>query len=130
MARPELGAKRVCPTTGRKFYDLNRDPIVSPYTGEVIARTSFEPAPTARAAAASRARVVEEDEVEAVPAGPETISLEDVASEENAGAGEDEAVLGEEEAAAGEENFLEEEEEAGDDVVGLIDGDIEEDEET
>ena len=116
MARPELGAKRVCPTTGRKFYDLNRDPIVSPYTGEVIARTSFEPAPTARAAAASRARVVEEDEVEAVPAGPETISLEDVASEENAG--------------AGEENFLEEEEEAGDDVVGLIDGDIEEDEET
>ncbi|MCH2165878.1 MAG: TIGR02300 family protein, partial [Marinovum sp.] len=27
---------RICPTTGKRFYDLNRDPIVSPYTGEVV----------------------------------------------------------------------------------------------
>ena len=26
MAKPELGTKRVCPETGRKFYDLNKDP--------------------------------------------------------------------------------------------------------
>ena len=36
MARQALGTKRVCPVTGRKFYDLNKDPIVSPYTGQVV----------------------------------------------------------------------------------------------
>jgi len=36
MPKPEWGTKRVCPTTGKRFYDLNRDPIVSPYTGEVV----------------------------------------------------------------------------------------------
>lgn len=36
MAKEEWGVKRVCPTTGKRFYDLNKDPIVSPYTGEVI----------------------------------------------------------------------------------------------
>lgn len=36
MPKEEWGAKRVCPTTGKRFYDLNRDPIVSPYTGEVV----------------------------------------------------------------------------------------------
>ena len=36
MAKEEWGTKRVCPTTGKRFYDLNRDPIVSPYTGEVV----------------------------------------------------------------------------------------------
>lgn len=36
MANPEWGIKRVCPTTGKRFYDLNRTPVVSPYTGEVV----------------------------------------------------------------------------------------------
>ena len=36
MPKDEWGTKRVCPTTGRRFYDLNADPIVSPYTGEVV----------------------------------------------------------------------------------------------
>ena len=36
MPKPEWGTKRVCPTTGKRFYDLNQDPIVSPYTGEVV----------------------------------------------------------------------------------------------
>ncbi|MEM1362613.1 MAG: TIGR02300 family protein [Pseudomonadota bacterium] len=36
MAKEEWGKKRVCPTTGKRFYDLNRNPIVSPYTGEVV----------------------------------------------------------------------------------------------
>ena len=36
MPKEEWGTKRVCPTTGRRFYDLNRTPIVSPYTGEVV----------------------------------------------------------------------------------------------
>ena len=36
MAKEEWGVKRVCPTTGKRFYDLNKSPIVSPYTGEVV----------------------------------------------------------------------------------------------
>ena len=38
MPKEEWGTKRVCPTTGKRFYDLNKDPIVSPYTGEVVAQ--------------------------------------------------------------------------------------------
>ncbi|MBC6408678.1 MAG: TIGR02300 family protein [Rhodobacteraceae bacterium] len=36
MPKEEWGVKRVCPTTGKRFYDLNRNPIVSPYTGEAF----------------------------------------------------------------------------------------------
>ena len=36
MAKEEWGVKRVCPTTGKRFYDLNRNPAVSPYTGEPV----------------------------------------------------------------------------------------------
>jgi uncharacterized protein (TIGR02300 family) len=36
MPKEEWGVKRVCPTTGKRFYDLGKSPIVSPYTGEVV----------------------------------------------------------------------------------------------
>ena len=36
MPKQEWGTKRICPTTGKRFYDLNRSPVVSPYTGEVV----------------------------------------------------------------------------------------------
>jgi uncharacterized protein (TIGR02300 family) len=36
MPKEEWGTKRLCPTTGRRFYDLGKTPIVSPYTGEVV----------------------------------------------------------------------------------------------
>jgi len=36
MPKEEWGTKRVCPTTGKRFYDLNKNPIVSPYTGEAL----------------------------------------------------------------------------------------------
>jgi uncharacterized protein (TIGR02300 family) len=36
MPKEQWGTKRVCPTTGKRFYDLNRTPVVSPYTGEVV----------------------------------------------------------------------------------------------
>lgn len=36
MPKEEWGVKRVCPVTGKRFYDLNRSPIVSPYTGETV----------------------------------------------------------------------------------------------
>ena len=36
MPKEEWGTKRVCPDTGKRFYDLGRDPVVSPYTGNVV----------------------------------------------------------------------------------------------
>jgi uncharacterized protein (TIGR02300 family) len=36
MPKEEWGTKRLCPTTGKRFYDLNKTPIVSPYTGDVV----------------------------------------------------------------------------------------------
>ena len=36
MPKEEWGVKRVCPTTGKRFYDLNQTPVISPYTGEVV----------------------------------------------------------------------------------------------
>ncbi len=42
VAKYELGTKRVDPETGRKFYDLNKDPIVSPYTGRTYPRSYFD----------------------------------------------------------------------------------------
>ncbi len=36
MPKEEWGTKRICPTTGKRFYDLRKTPIVSPYTGEVV----------------------------------------------------------------------------------------------
>lgn len=36
MPKEEWGVKRLCPQTGKRFYDMNRSPIISPYTGEVV----------------------------------------------------------------------------------------------
>jgi uncharacterized protein (TIGR02300 family) len=127
VAKPELGTKRVCPTTGRKFYDLNRDPIVSPYTGQVLPRALFEPLVKGAAAAVARAPRIEE-ELEAEAAAPELVSLEDVEAEEKekeAGADDDVEIA----AVPADDPFLEEEEEGDDNVTDLIDGDIEDDEE-
>ncbi|EJF91902.1 TIGR02300 family protein [Bartonella melophagi] len=60
MAKQELGIKRVDPETGKKFYDLNRDPIVSPYTGLSYPRSYFEVA----AAEASSEEEVDTEELD------------------------------------------------------------------
>ena len=36
MPKEEWGTKRLCPSTGKRFYDLNKTPIVSPYTGDIV----------------------------------------------------------------------------------------------
>ena len=36
MEKEKLGKKWICPTTGKKFYDLNKEPVTSPYTGEQL----------------------------------------------------------------------------------------------
>ena len=57
MAKSELGTKRVCPDTGRKFYDLNKTPVVSPYTGKIVPIVA---APVSR----SRPEAAEDEDVE------------------------------------------------------------------
>jgi uncharacterized protein (TIGR02300 family) len=51
MPKEEWGTKRLCPTTGRRFYDLGKTPIVSPYTGEVV---TIEAGRTTRVAVAEK----------------------------------------------------------------------------
>jgi len=126
VAKPELGTKRTCPVTGKKFYDLDRDPIVSPYTGQSYPRSMFDP--TAKIIKAVEA---DEDEVDLVVPGAEFVPLETVEADdpEKAVVTDDieiDADIGDE-----DDTFLEQEEDEDDgDVADLIDGDIEEDEES
>ena len=139
MAKPELGTKRICPETGRKFYDLNKDPVISPYTGKVVpvetapTRSRPEPAPAPRAPAPVEEVAAPE------PAEAEFVSLEE-ADAEAAGAtakkpGEPaEAEIEDEEVEIDETlddaTFIEEqEEEVIADVTDIIGGDIENEEE-
>ena len=129
MAKPELGTKRVCPTTGRKFYDLNKDPIVSPYTGQSYPRSMFEP--QAKVAAAAAKPDEDEDEVEAADSAVELVSLDEAdaeATEKDAVVTSEDDIEVEDDVAPDDDTFLEEDEEGDDDVADLIDGDIEGDE--
>jgi len=130
VAKPELGTKRVCPTTGRKFYDLNKDPIVSPYTGQTFPRSMFEP--QAKAAAVAAKPADDEDEIEVADGAVELVSLDEADSEatekEAVVTSEDDIEVEDDDIAPEDDTFLEEDEEGDDDVADLIDGDIEGDE--
>ncbi|MGL4287813.1 MAG: TIGR02300 family protein [Phreatobacter sp.] len=138
MARPELGVKRICPTTGKKFYDLNRDPIVSPYTGEVLQRVIFEPTTrrgaAAAAAAAAKPAPADDEDGELENTDVELVSLEE-ADDEAAAPGkvaaveDDELDVEVEDDGADDDTFLEEDEDEGDDVTDLIGDGIETDDE-
>ncbi|MAU44471.1 MAG: TIGR02300 family protein [Yangia sp.] len=66
MPKEEWGTKRVCPTTGKRFYDLNKDPIVSPYTGEVLQLDTGKRAMLVADSADGAKRRASEDDVEDV----------------------------------------------------------------
>lgn len=120
MAKPELGGKRQCQSCAAKFFDLNKSPIVCPKCGTIFQATAVR--------APARAAVVDDDEAEAAPA--ELVPLEDAdAVAEKVVEGVDDDLEIEDDAADADDTFLEEEEEDADDVSGLIDGDIESDEE-
>ena len=138
MAKLELGTKRVCPDTGRKFYDLNKDPVISPYTGKVVpvetptARARPEPvaAPAARPTAAPAEEVATPEPQEA-----EFVSLEDAEAESQGSKApvetsepdiEEEVEMDE---SMDDATFIEEQEEEDADVTDIIGGDIEDEEE-
>lgn len=119
MAKPELGAKRQCQSCATKFYDLNKDPIVCPKCGTIFQVTALSRAPGR----------VEEEETEIEKEGVETVSLDEVEESENAAEALDVDEDVEIDDAGDDDTFLEEEEGEDDDVSGLIDGDIETDDE-
>jgi len=120
VAKPELGTKRIDPETGRKFYDLNKDPIVSPYTGKSYPRSYFE---TEGDTPVEEEEEVENKELDAEDGDMETVSLEE-ADEEASGTSDDSVDLGDDDDVDlgddDDDTFLEEEEEDDDDVSGII----------
>ena len=130
MAKTELGTKRVCPTTGRKFYDLNKDPIISPYTGMVV---PVAPIVLSRAAARAEAKAAvpeAADEVVADEPDVELVSLEEADEDEAAAGGKEPAADDDLEIedeipdAADDDTFLEEDEDEEVDAAELIDGEL------
>jgi uncharacterized protein (TIGR02300 family) len=139
VAKSDLGTKRICPTTGKKFYDLNKTPVISPYTGEVVTIAPIPPPRTradaaARASAAAAAAEATPEPVEA----EELVPLEEADAEENSGKVKavvpeseddieiDETIEGDDD---DDSTFIADEEEGDEDVTDII-GDVGGDEET
>ena len=136
MAKSELGTKRICPTTGKKFYDLNKNPVISPYTGEVVPIAPVAPVRATRAEAA-RSTVPADTAPEPAEA-EELVSLEEADAEENTGKVKAVVPESEEDIEVDEtldddddddSTFIADEEEGDEDVTDII-GDVGGDEET
>jgi uncharacterized protein (TIGR02300 family) len=137
VAKSDLGTKRICPTTGKKFYDLNKNPVVSPYTGEVVPIAPVAPPRAARGEAARAAAATAEAAPEPAEA-EELVSLEEADAEENTGKvkavvpeSEDDIEVDEsiEDDDDDDSTFIADEEEGDEDVTDII-GDVSGDEET
>ena len=141
MAKSDLGTKRICPTTGKKFYDLNKNPVISPYTGDVVPIAPIPP-PRTRADAAARAAAAASAASAAEAPEPveaeELVPLEEADAEENTGKvkaavpeSEDDIEIDEtiEDDDDDDSTFIADEEEGDEDVTDII-GDVGSDEET
>ncbi|CAN7500091.1 TIGR02300 family protein [Rhizobium rhizogenes] len=119
MAKAELGTKRTDPDNGKKFYDLNRDPVVSPYTGKSWPLSYFEETSAAK-------EIPEEEEVAEVDTENtevELVSLEDAdeattADEIPDDIGDDDVEIGDDD----DDTFLEADEDEDDDDMSDIIG--------
>ena len=140
MAKPDLGTKRVCPDTGRKFYDLNKTPVISPYTGKIVPIAAPAPARarSETAAAGRAAPVAKTESIVPETADAEFVSLEDAEAEQQgkkpAAADAKAEASEEEDVEIGDESmddaaFIEEQEEGDADVTDIIGESIEKEEE-
>src|SRR5256884_1887403 len=141
VAKSDLGTKRICPTTGKKFYDLNKSPVISPYTGEVVPIAPVPPPRTRADAAARASAAAAASTAEAVPEpveAEELVPLEEADAEESTGKVKavvpeseddieiDETIEGDDD---DDSTFIPDEEEGDEDVTDII-GDVGGDEET
>lgn len=122
------GTKRTCLGCGNKFYDLNRDPITCPICSAVFRHQET------RQKAATPVVDDEDDEVlTPAPASVETVSLDEVAAEEDEipDLEDGDIDIDDEDADIGDsdEPFMEVEEDDDDnDVTGIVGGSREDDE--
>jgi uncharacterized protein (TIGR02300 family) len=137
VAKSDLGTKRICPTTGKKFYDLNKTPVISPYTGEVVPIAPIAP-PRGRGEAARAAAQTAAADMPEPAEAEELVSLEEADAEENTGKvkavvpeSEDDIEIDEtiEDDDDDDSTFIPDEEEGDEDVTDII-GDVGGDEET
>lgn len=129
MSKPARGTKRVCPSCGARFYDLNKSPITCPVCQAVYQVTP----PVSRRG--ERAQPVETRKVEAEEAdtpaikSADVVSLEEVEEPGSEATIEDEEIVDlgddEPEIPAGDDDnaFLEEEEDGEADVSSIVGGD-------
>ena len=123
MAKPDLGTKRQCLSCGANYYDLGKDPATCPRCGAVFQAPALLRART-------EAKQADDEDNETELDAPEIISLEEAEAED---AGKDPVIDDveiEDDIDADDDFLAEEEDEADDDVSILIDGDLEDDEES
>ncbi|KTR07604.1 hypothetical protein NS365_03295 [Aureimonas ureilytica] len=132
MAKQELGTKRVDPETGRKFYDLNKDPIVSPYTGKSYPLSFFETVKASRSRVQQEEETEEQEVTEVAETDEETVSINDVEDEEggatapkndlpNVDGDEDDDVV-DDDSDDDDDTFLADDEDEDDDMTDIIGG--------
>ncbi|MBB3655703.1 uncharacterized protein (TIGR02300 family) [Rhizobium sp. BK650] len=118
MAKAELGTKRTDPETGKKFYDLNRDPIVSPYTGKSYPLSFFEET-------SAIAEVQDEDEVAEVDTENTEVELVSLEDADDGASGDDIPDIGDDDVEIegdDDDTFLEADEDDEDDDMSDIIG--------
>ena len=118
MAKAELGTKRTDPETGKKFYDLNRDPIVSPYTGKSYPLSFFQET-------SALAEVQDEDEVAEVDTENTEVELVSLEDADDSASGDDIPDIGDDDVEIegdDDDTFLEVDEDDEDDDMSDIIG--------
>ncbi len=130
MSKPARGTKRVCPSCGARFYDLNRTPITCP-----ACQAAYQLPATPSRRSSERAQAPGPRKVEVVVPKPAVEPAEVISLEEAEEAGAEAAIAEDEEIVdlgdeapeippSDDENaFLEEEEEGETDVKGIVGGD-------
>lgn len=83
MPKPDLGVKRICPETGKKFYDLGKDPVVSPFTGKEYPLSFFAEVLAKSARKAPRTKATEDDEDTGLEDDDELDSADDAAESDD-----------------------------------------------
>lgn len=122
MAKPDLGAKRLCPHCGTKYYDLNRNPILCPRCG-----APFDPHVTAKAKPAAVVADEDEDLEEEGGLTPEFVPLEEAEDADGDDVPDIEDAEIEDDSEE-DDTFLETEDEDEGDVSDII-GDVDSEEE-
>jgi len=125
------GTKRVCQNCGSKFYDLNRDPITCPICQTIYQQHEVR---GAKAVAGNASNDDDDDAISPTMANVDMVSLDEVAEAENdlPDVDDDGLVDIDDDAdlkADSDEPFIEDEDDDGGDVSGLLGGGRDEEDE-